>query len=170
MASSGCRVQALTPASASEAPISFRNPRRPTGSSHSEAFCGNSRCRNSLNSGVSETASRLRQYSRPRLPSSLVRSDWMSISCVMSGSPMARRAAGVGLDSVLLHQPGPDQRLRLRWAIPHRVDFAARPHELLRVAMAVETPLHLQRVLLQRERHLVDPAMTGFASHALLDV
>ena len=43
-------------------------PRRPTGSSHSDAFCGNSRCRNSLNSGVPATSSRLRQYVRPRVP------------------------------------------------------------------------------------------------------
>ena len=32
MSSSGCRVQALTPARASDAPISFRKLRRPTGS------------------------------------------------------------------------------------------------------------------------------------------
>ena len=58
-------VQAVTPASASDAPISFRKSRRPTGSSHSEALVGNSRCRNSLNSGVSATASRLRQTFGP---------------------------------------------------------------------------------------------------------
>ena len=33
--SSGWRVQAVAPASAIDAPISLRNPRRPTGSSHS---------------------------------------------------------------------------------------------------------------------------------------
>src|SRR5687767_4173898 len=173
MASSGCRVQALTPASVNEAPISFRKPRRPTGSSHSEAFCGNSRCRNSLNSGVSETASRLRQYSRPRLPSSLVRSDWMSIGCVMGGSPMARRAAGIGApgrDPVFLCQLWPDDRLRHGRLVAHRVDLAARPYVVLGGAMAVDAPLHLQGVFLQGQRHLIDPAMTGLASHALFHV
>ena len=38
-------VQALTPASASDALISFRNSRRPLGSFHCEACSGNSRCR-----------------------------------------------------------------------------------------------------------------------------
>src|SRR5918993_98964 len=137
MASSGWRVQALTPASASDALISFKNPRRPTGSSHSDAFWGNSRCRNSLNSGVSETASRLRQYSRPRLPSSLVRSDWMSIGCVMSGSPMARRAADIGADSVFLDQLRSDHRLRHGWLVAHRVNLAAWPHVVFGIAVTV---------------------------------
>ena len=44
MGSSGILVQPLIPASASDAPISFRNPRRDTESSHSEAPLGNSRC------------------------------------------------------------------------------------------------------------------------------
>jgi hypothetical protein len=76
----GCRVHALTPASASEADINFRKPRRPTGSSHSDAFCGNSRCRKSLNSGVSDSASRLRQYCWPRVPSRRARSVSRSVS------------------------------------------------------------------------------------------
>ena len=64
MSSSGWRVQPVTPASASEALMSLRNPRRPTGSVHSDALAGNSRWRNCWNSGVSATASRLRQYLR----------------------------------------------------------------------------------------------------------
>ena len=47
------RARALTPASASDALISLRNDRRPTGSIHSVAFSGNSRWRYSWNSGVS---------------------------------------------------------------------------------------------------------------------
>ena len=45
ISSVGCTVQAVTPASAIDALISFRNDRRPTGSSHSDALVGNSRCR-----------------------------------------------------------------------------------------------------------------------------
>ncbi len=59
--SSGILVQELTPASASEAPISFRNSRRPAGSVNSEACAGNSRPTYSRNSGVSDSSSRLRQ-------------------------------------------------------------------------------------------------------------
>ena len=86
-----CR-RSRRPAPATRPSASGSRGGRP-GSSHSEAFCGNSRCRNSLNSGVSATASRLRQYSRPRVPSSLARSAWMSFGSFMSGSPVARRAA-----------------------------------------------------------------------------
>src|SRR6185503_787146 len=166
--SSGCRVHALMPASASEAPINFRNPRRPTGSSHSEAFCGNSRCRNSLNSVVSATASRLRQYSRPRVPCSLARSAWMSV--LMSGSSMTRRAVGAGPDLVRGHEPGTQRRLILRWSISHREDLFARANVVLGIAVTVDTPFHLERVLLPHERHLIDAPMAGLAAHPLLHV
>src|SRR5581483_9951232 len=58
-------VHAVIPAMASEAPISFRNPRRETASSHSDAPLGNSRCIISLNSGLPASSSRLRQNSGP---------------------------------------------------------------------------------------------------------
>src|SRR5688572_18470343 len=168
IASSGCLVQALTPASASEADISLRKPRRPTGSSHSDAFCGNSRCRNSLNSGVPESSSRLRQYSLPRAPSSWARSAWMSLGSLMSASPVARRATRVALDRVLLHEPRSENRLRLGRRIAHREDLRARTNVVFRVAVTVEAPLHLQRVLLEHERHLVDAPVARLAAHALL--
>src|SRR5271156_2777098 len=53
------------PAMAREAPINWRNPRRETESSHSEAPLGNSRCSISWNSGEPASSSRLRQYSGP---------------------------------------------------------------------------------------------------------
>src|SRR6476620_8005887 len=170
MSSEGWRVQALTPARAMEAPISFRNPRRPTGSSHSDAFCGNSRCRNSLNSGVPDRASRLRQYSRPRVPSRRARSASMSGRSFMSESPMARRTAGERVDAVLLHQLRTDHRLRDRWPVAHRRDFAAWPDVVLGVPVTVQAPLHLQRVDLLHQRHLIDATMTGLATHPLLHV
>src|SRR4051794_28825151 len=40
----------------------------------------------------------------------------------------------------------------------------------LGIAMTVETPRHLQRVLLPHERHAIDLAMAGGAPHALGDV
>src|SRR6266567_5755371 len=65
MGSVGCLVQAVMPASAMDAPISFRNPRRETASSHSDAPLGNSRCIISWNSVVPASSSRLRQNSGP---------------------------------------------------------------------------------------------------------
>src|SRR5713226_5631562 len=38
------------------------------------------------------------------------------------------------------------------------------------MAVTIETPLHLQRGYLPGERHLIDAAMAGFATHALIDV
>ena len=164
------RVQALTPASASDALISFRKPRRPTGSSHSDAFCGNSRCRNSLNSGVSATSSRLRQYSRPRVPSSLARSAWMSVVRSCAGHRWHVEQLVCALDAVLLHELRADHRLRHRGAVAHREHLAARPDVLLGIAMAVHAPLHLQRLHLPHQRHLVDAPVAGFAAHPLLHV
>src|SRR5271169_5102762 len=53
------------PASAIDAPITFRKPRRETESTHSEAPLGNSRCRASWKAGLPASSSRLRQYSGP---------------------------------------------------------------------------------------------------------
>src|SRR5579862_7330206 len=53
------------PASAIDAPITLRNPRRETESTHSEAPLGNSRCSASWNSALPASSSRLRQYSGP---------------------------------------------------------------------------------------------------------
>src|SRR5271169_1281276 len=55
------------PASAIDAPITFRKPRRETESTHSEAPLGNSRCSASWKAGLPASSSRLRQYSGPAL-------------------------------------------------------------------------------------------------------
>src|SRR6188472_2971235 len=81
MDSGGCRVQAPTPASASEALISLRKLRRPFGSFHSEACSGNSRCRYSRKSWVSASSLRLRQYRRP---SELARRDLIAAKSINS--------------------------------------------------------------------------------------
>ena len=41
---------------------------------------------------------------------------------------------------------------------------------LLRVAMAIETPLHSQRLGLKHERHLIDLAVAGRAANTLIHV
>src|SRR5688500_13913653 len=49
-------------------------------------------------------------------------------------------------------------------------DAILRTQELSRITMAIEAPLHLKRVLLPSQGHLVDGTMTGNAADALVDV
>src|SRR5580704_10590076 len=65
MGSRGSLVQAVMPARPSDAPMTLRNPRRETESSHSDAPLGNSRCSASLNSSLPASSSSERQYSGP---------------------------------------------------------------------------------------------------------
>ena len=65
MGSSGCFVHPASPASAIDAPITFRKLRRETGSIHSEACEGNSFATISANSGVSASSSTDRQNFLP---------------------------------------------------------------------------------------------------------
>src|SRR3954453_23785954 len=65
MASNGCLVHAVIPASASDDPISLKNPRRETASTSSDAPFGNSRCIISRKSALPANSSRLRQNSGP---------------------------------------------------------------------------------------------------------
>src|SRR5687767_7239055 len=94
----------------------------------------------------------------------------MSWASFMSGSPMTRRTAGVAANGVFLDQPRADHRLRHRRLVSHREDLAARPYVVLGVAMAIDAPVHLQGVLLECQRHLVDAAVARLAPHPLLHV
>ena len=49
----------------------------------------------------------------------------MSIGCVMSGSPMARRAAGIAANAVFLHQLRAEHGLKLHAAIRKNVLYVA---------------------------------------------
>src|SRR5262249_46398259 len=69
----GCLVQPASPASAMEAPASLRNVRRETGSTHSEAWRGNSRSSISPNAGCCESSSSVRQYFGPLASASFFR-------------------------------------------------------------------------------------------------
>src|SRR5580658_4972517 len=83
MGSSGCLVQPESPASASEALITLRKPRRDTGSIHSAAWVGNSRCTISRNAGVSANSSTLRQYFFPVWPASFALAASSVDSCLL---------------------------------------------------------------------------------------
>src|ERR1700693_392136 len=65
MGSSGRRTHPGMPASAMDAPMTCRKPRRETESTHSDAPLGNSRCSASWKAGLPASSSRLRQYSGP---------------------------------------------------------------------------------------------------------
>src|SRR5689334_24004750 len=60
------------------------------------------------------------------------------------------------------------RRRHTRWNCDWSSDVCS--SDLLRVPMAVEAPPHLQRRLLEHQRHLVDGAVTRGAADALGDV
>ena len=82
---------------------------------------------------------------------------------------MARRTTRPILDVVGLDQLRSDLFLVFRH-VREVEDLVLRPDVLLRRAMAGEAPLHRQRRLLVRQRHLVDAAMARGAANALGDV
>src|SRR6185437_372049 len=192
-----------------EAPASFRNPRRETGSSHSPAPRGNSRCKSSPNAGWSASSCSVLQYLGPLEPASFLRTvsssrlaGLISPGEIRSGCEsvlfdirfqffsfhlaMASGATGYILHRaqvVLLFQIIPQRHLaEVILAVPlHRVvfcrllvghieNFFFGPQELLRLAMAIQAPFHLQRVLFVHERHLVHRAMTTETADSLGDM
>jgi hypothetical protein len=59
--------------------------------------------------------------------------------------------------------------VRRRFPI-HVENLIQRAKRLLRIAMAVKTPLHQQGRRLEYERHLIDLAVTGGAAHTFVDM
>src|SRR5260370_31590945 len=70
---------------------------------------------------------------------------------------------------VLPGQPRSERRL-IVGRVRHAEDFAPRPKVSFRVAMALEAPAHLERMLASHERHLVDAPVTLGAPDSLGDV
>lgn len=83
---------------------------------------------------------------------------------------MACRAARQRPDVVVLDEFPAEGELIGRRSILHVEDLLARPDKKLRRAMTLETPIHMQRVDPPGERHLIDPAMAGSATDALVHV
>src|SRR5689334_25041660 len=84
-------------------------------------------------------------------------------------SRTTRKRARV-LDFVFVHELAADSLLVAGRLVPHGGDEFARSYVLLGVAVTVETPLHLERVLLPGKRHPVHSAMAALTTHALVDV
>ena len=59
----------------------------------------------------------------------------------------------------------------IRGGIPDRGrDFGLRPQELLGIPVALEAPLHEQRLRLEDQRHVADLAVTGGATDPFVHV
>src|SRR5207248_9189014 len=88
-------------------------------------------------------------------------------------SPVANRTIGQlegRLNVVLLHELT-SQRSLIGGRLPaHRKNLVLGSQIVLRMAMALQTPGHMKIVRFPRQRHLVHPAVTGFAADAFSDV
>ena len=71
---------------------------------------------------------------------------------------------------VFAHQLRAEVGLRRRRHVAHRRDLIAGPDVLSGIAVTIQAPLHLERFLLDHQRHLVDAAVAGFTADALGDV
>src|SRR5215467_11368628 len=86
---------------------------------------------------------------------------------------MARAAArqqSRALDLVFGCEFAPLFDLVLRRMPLHVEHLVPRTDETLRIAVTFEAPLHLKRVHLPYQRHLIDSAVAGRAPDALIDV
>ena len=85
---------------------------------------------------------------------------------------MTDRTVGklLDIDMVFLHQFLADFGLITGRLVAHRKDFLARAQKFLGSTVAIETPLHLERLLLPGQRHPVDWTVAGRAAHALADM
>src|SRR5262249_44541394 len=116
----------------------------------------------------SHSAARLRRASlRRATPTRLPRWGPRRLARAAGASPMTRRAARAALNLVLRAQPSSELALIRRRDVVHAEHRGPRPHVALRIAMAVDAPLHLQRFLLPHQGHPVDLSVAGRASNAL---
>ena len=157
--------------------MTFRNSRRPSGSSNIDGLLGE------LAVQVVEEAGGLRQLVEAlpvaRLPAfrRRLRAEGSSRATGTAGTLPDRSAHRWQVEQVvwvLIPYFFTSSRPSSSWLAGGFVgdveDLVLRAHEPLRVAVAVEAPLHLQRVLLPHQRHLVDAAVAGRAAHALVHV
>src|SRR5689334_13433989 len=108
-----------------------------------------------------------------RLSATGLASTWESGAGSWQLLSVARRTAGElpdVRDLVFLHEPLAEPGI-IGGALPcHVEDLVLRPDVLLHVAVAIETPPHLQGRLLVNQRHPIDPAVTRGAPDSLVHV
>lgn len=83
---------------------------------------------------------------------------------------MARRAGGQRPDVIFLDQLAAESELIGRRLILHVEDLIARTDELFGRAVALETPVHVQRIDAPRERHFIEPAVARSATYPLVQM
>ena len=83
---------------------------------------------------------------------------------------MTRRTARELLNLILRDEPLAEIDLIGRRHVVDAEYGLARTHVTLGVAMAVEAPLHLQRLFLPHQRHAIDLAVAGRAADAFVHV
>src|SRR5438093_337080 len=89
---------------------------------------------------------------------------------VYRDSSMTRRAARELLNPILGDEPASQLQLIRRRRVIDDEHGVARAHVALGVAMAVDAPFHLQRLLLPHERHAIDLSVAGRAADALVQM
>src|SRR6185437_10421374 len=114
---------------------------------------------------------------RPALPASATISDRARLAGARVRRP-CRRASPMTygtirqsplVDVVFAHEPFA-QCVLVLGAPGHAENFVARSQVLLRIAMAIQAPLHRQRRGSRGQRHLVYTAVAGLAADAFRDV
>src|SRR5579883_539702 len=85
-------------------------------------------------------------------------------------SSVARRAAQLALDVILLNQCGRNLSLIGRRRPAHIEDLVAGPDVLLGVSVAVDAEAHLERRALGHHRLLIDLTVARRAANSLVDV
>ena len=84
--------------------------------------------------------------------------------------PVASGAAGQLLNSIFFHEFFTEGGLIRRRYVRHVKNVFARTNETLGCPMALQAPIHIKSIFAPRERHHVDPAVTGRATDALMDM
>ena len=75
-----------------------------------------------------------------------------------------------GVDVIAHFEVAPDREL-IGWRKPvHVKNLLVGPKESFRLAMAIETPLHVERVFLPHEGHLIHRSVTRGAANAFVHV
>src|SRR5262249_24925476 len=85
-------------------------------------------------------------------------------------SSVTRRTARKSLNLIFVDEPPAEHELAVGRLVVDAEHGVARPHVALRLAMAVDAPFHLQRLLAPHQRHPIDLAVAGRAADALRNV
>src|SRR5579883_586301 len=184
--STGIFVQAVSPARAAEAPISFSASRRFIPLRDFSTPYGNSWFRNLRYSSVSATSSRLRQNRLPVSASSLLRMETRSrrpfpLSLLLMNSPLPRSnnlpVTGVAvcddsrrLNVILLHQLPPQGILVRRGFVSDAENILFGSDVAPGMLVAVNAPAHVKRVRSIGDRHIADRPMARGATNSFCNM